>query len=386
MALSTYSADGITYSVADDDDLPVGSLPQAIVSALLVDEITGLAPAGPIEIDSSFAGLTPRTGTGGLVGLAGIPVRSLSMLASKDYHVDVQISADGYLDVSLLVTILHTPGFPSVFNRPPTVTVSLHRQPTTIYGRTVVNASGGITPAAGASITLTGLWRTLPPANAIVPPDPPDIVSLNPPLYTDRAAAITQLEGRAFLGAPGPDKRLLEDVLAGESVLPLSDCVLLAASAILAIDSDPAVTELISVKSIVKSGPDSLPATVTLDYPLRYGHRRNAVAHEVKFQPPGPPVSLTVDAIEGDSCAFVTAPGSLALPIVQISGGPDPIEYHQLSLFETVSDTGGFFRMPPLSRVAQCKLTAHDGVHSDVELIVCPDYSPEATRVDFVFQ
>jgi hypothetical protein len=388
MALATYSANGITYTVALDDDLPAGSLPRAVITVLLMDELTGIAPTGDIQIDSTFAGLTPRTELGGLAGLAGIPTRALPLLGLTTYHVPVQIRAAGYLDVSIIVTILQTPGFPGVFNAPPMQTISLHRRPTTLYGRAVVSSSSGITPVGGATVSMTGLWRTIPPANVIVPPDPPNVVSLNPPLYVDRPAAGTQVAGTDFLGAPGPDKQLLADAPAGQSVVRLSDCLLLVASDVLAIDSgDPEVTEFIEVQSILKSGADNLPATITLAYPLTYTHSRNVVAHKVSFQPPGPPTPLGQDAIAGDCCTFLTTPANLgAAPFVQVQGGPSPIEYHQVSRFTVTCNALGFFRLPPLSRVVQCKLKAQDGVHPDIELTVCPDYSPEGTRVDFVFQ
>src|SRR5262245_22027752 len=146
MALSIYNANGIVYTVALDDDLPRGSLPQAVITVLLVDELTGLAPTGDIQIDSTLAGLTPRSGFGGLAGLAGIPTRALSLLRLKDYDVPVQIRTAGYLDVSTVVTILHTSDFPGVFNPPPMKTILLHRQPVTVTGRAVVSSSSGIAP------------------------------------------------------------------------------------------------------------------------------------------------------------------------------------------------------------------------------------------------
>jgi hypothetical protein len=385
MAFAIYNANDILYKVALDDDLPRGSLPQAVITVLLVDELTGLAPAGDIQIDSTLLGLTPHSGFGGLAGLAGIPTRALSLLRSKDYPVTLQIRAAGYLDVSTAVTILKTPDFPGVFNPPPMLTILLHRQPATLSGRAVVSSSSGITPAAGATITMTGLWRTLPPANVVVPPDPPNIVSLNPALYVDRLAAGTQIAGTDFLGAPGPDKRLLADARPGESVVQLSDCLLLAPNDVVAIDSgDPAVTEFIEIQSIAKSVADNLPATITLAYPLIFTHGRNA--HKVTFQPPGLLTTLAQDAIAGDCCAFLTTPANLGVsPFAQFQGGASP-EYHRATNFTVMCDSAGFFRLPPLSRVAQCKLKGLDGAHSEVDLIVCPDYSPAPTPVDFVFQ
>lgn len=72
--------------------------------------------------------------------------------------------------------------------------------------------------------------------------------------------------------------------------------------------------------------------------------------------------------------------------MVQVQGGANPVEYHQVSRFAVTCDAQGFFRMPPLSRVAQCNLRAHDGAHAEIDLTVCPNYSPGGSRADFVFQ
>lgn len=288
MPRETYSANGITYTVAPDRDAPLGGRPQAVITVIVVDELTALAPAGAIRIDSPVTGMTARTGLGGLAGFAAIPTRVFSRLGSQAYHVPVEIRAEGYLDVSLVITVDQANGFPDAFKRAGTVTLSLHRQPMAIYGRAVVASSAGIAPAAGAAVRITGLWRTLPAANAIVPPEPPNVVSLNPPLYIDRSAAGTQVAGLDFLGAPGPDKQLLAETTAGNFQIPLSDCLALGISDVLAIDTEDSVlTEFIEVKSIARSGGDNVLATITLAYPLRFTHRRNAIAHRVAFQPPG---------------------------------------------------------------------------------------------------
>ena len=95
--------------------------------------------------------------------------------------------------------------------------IALHREPTAIFGRIVKNSSGGTVPLAGATVRLIGVWRTPPPANAAVPPDPPNLVSLRPPLYAQRAAIAGQLRRRNLPAIPDPvtaEKRLLDDASA----------------------------------------------------------------------------------------------------------------------------------------------------------------------------
>jgi hypothetical protein len=48
------------------------------------------------------------------------------------------------------------------------------------------------------------------------------------------------------------------------------------------------------------------------------------------------------------------------------------------------SDALGNYRLPLLSRVAELELTANDGVHAAVPLLVIPQYGYQDNRVDFL--
>ena len=73
-------------------------------------------------------------------------------------------------------------------------------------------------------------------------------------------------------------------------------------------------------------------------------------------------------------------------PFLSLQSGGVPTEYHATSYFNAVSDAQGFFRLPPLSRVAQCALRSHDGTHIDLDVTYSPDYSQQVSRIDFVYQ
>jgi hypothetical protein len=263
----------------------------------------------------------------------------------------------------------------------------LHRLPTVISGRVLLNAGTAVTAIAGAAITLTGVWRSLPPANLVVPPASPDLVSLNPGIYADSSAAGSQVQGLKFLGAPGPDKNLLNDAMAAQPQLRLSDRHLIAPNDILAIDTaDSERTEFVTVKTVTGASSDDLPALVTLTSPLRSSHRQGATVHKIQFQNVGPVITLSDDAIAGDVCIFINGIVNLASsPFVSITQGAMPTEYHSASYFQATSDAQGFFRLPPISRVAQCGLRCHDGVHTDLDVLHCPNYETEASRIDFAF-
>lgn len=93
--------------------------------------------------------------------------------------------------------------------------LAIHREPTVIAGRVVRAVSNTTTPLAGATIRITGIWRTPPPANMAVAPDPPNLVSLRPPLYSDRGVTTGRLRPGNLPAILGDDKFLLDDVLKG---------------------------------------------------------------------------------------------------------------------------------------------------------------------------
>ena len=73
--------------------------------------------------------------------------------------------------------------FPGSFT-PEELDIALHREPVFIAGRTARLLNNTSTPLPDVQITLTGIWRTPPPANVSMPADPPNIVALVPPLYS----------------------------------------------------------------------------------------------------------------------------------------------------------------------------------------------------------
>jgi hypothetical protein len=386
MPLEIFNANDLVYTISPEPELPDGMKTWAVLQALLVDEITGQGPLGAVNLQTSFAGLSPRVAPGGKIGFAAIPVRVFPLLQSQPCQVSYSIEADGYIPLFRKDTFPADINFPGTFTPLPVINLQLHRLPTIIEGRVVLNTGIAVQGIAGAAITLTGLWRTPPPANLVVPPDPPNIVSLNPGLYADRPQAGTTVQGLKFQGAPGPDKQLLQDA-PPDNLLRLSDRKQIAAGDILAIDSqDPERTEYISIKTVTGASTDDQPALITLDSPLRSIHRRGAVVHKVQFQNVGAATQLTSDAIPGDVCLFVNGVGNLAsAPLLSLQSGATT-EFHAASYFSAISDAQGFFRLPPLSRVAQCALHSHDGTHTDLDVKYRPDYSQEVSRIDFVYQ
>jgi hypothetical protein len=359
------------YVFSPDDQPPLEGRLWALVRMQVIDELTGQAPASTITVEAEGTGFTPRVASGGLVGLTGIP----SQVFPPDV-VRLTIRAAGYLPRTRLVQLMQM-----------TELIALHREPTVITGRTVRANGNTTTPLAGATVRVTGIWRTPPPANMDVPADPPNLVSLRPPLYADRAVVTGHLQPRDLTPTVGDDKFLLEDILAGANPIRLSNRQNLAPGDMLLIDADqPDLTEFLAISTITGASTADQPARITLDYPVAWAHRRNAVVKKVSPLPPGAVQQFAVEALAGDTCVFLDdVAGLTAAHEVQITDGTNPDESHSLQTFSATSDTDGYYRLPPLSRVAQLRIHVEKTVGVQTftsQTEFRPDYNLRENRLD----
>ena len=375
-----------TVLFSPDDAAPIVDRIQALVKIRVTDELTGGPPEGRVTIQVREQGLIPRMGSDGLGGLVGIPRQVFPGLQTIDYFVHLTIRAERYLSRDLEVKLPKNPAFPTTFT-PPQIDVALHREPVVIAGRTVRVLSNVTVPLPGAAISLTGIWRTPPPANVVVAPLPPDLVSIQPPLYSDRAALTQFLRRRDLVPVLVNDKSLVENYLPGANPIRLSNRQGLAPGDILVIDADqPDLAEFIAINTLVTTTPADQPTLITLDYPLVFAHRRGSVVRRVNPQPAGANRQFTVSASSGDICVFLDGLIGLApAQQVEITGAPGPNEHHGVSGFAVTSDPEGYYRLPPLSRVAQLRIHAEKLVGAQLFKTTAtfrPDYRQRENRLD----
>lgn len=376
------------YVFSPDNTQPLGQRFWAIVRARVIDELTGQPPLSAITIESDALHLAPRVARDGLVGLVGIPQQVFPALASQDYPLMLKVKAVGYISREASFTISKNANFPTNYTPPPPVDLVLHRRPTVIAGR-VVRASGNTTtPISGAVIRVTGVWRKPPPANMAIASDPPNLAWLQPPLYSGRDTVSGRLELGNLPAILADDKLLLDDVSEDTNPIRLSNQQNLNPGDILMIDSDqPDIAEYITIKTIAGAGTATQPATITLDYPLLHAHRKNARVQKVNPQPLGPQKQFTQEVLAGDTCVFLNnVTGFTTGNQVRITDGTNPAEYHQVSLFSTISDAEGYYRLPPLSRVAQLEIRAQHGGLTPVQMELRPDYTLHENRLDFILR
>lgn len=376
----------ILYS--PDDPASVVDRFQAVLKVRVTDELTGVAPASPVSIKVEERGFFSRLGNDGLGGLVGIPRQVFPALQAQNYPLHLTISAARYGRRALKKDIPQDLSFPATFTAED-LSLALHREPVFIAGRTARLINNASTPLPNVEIAVTGIWRTPPPANVSVPPDPPNIVALVPPLYGDRAALTQSVAPRDLTMVMGADKALMDDIAASTNPIRLSDRSGLTTGNILLIDAeDPDLAEFIAIKNLTTTMPADQPATVTLQYGVIFPHRRGAIVRQVNPQPPGASQAVAVDAWAGDACVFLDDLGGLSgASEIEITGGPGPDEYHKATTFSVTSDADGFYRLPPLSRVAQLEVHAEKVIGAQTfraTSVFRPDYQQRDNRLDFI--
>lgn len=388
LVYSTLAARGYTVTMTVT---ALGFLPYSAAAQVPIDPRAIVAPA-PVAGATVLAlddgsRLRPRETL--LVGPAGPTLASVQIRALGPASDEVVIAPP--LASPFAVGDPVVPVVESDFATADSGEIALHREPTVIFGRIVKNGAGGTVPLAGATVRLTGVWRTPPPANAVVPPDPPDLVSLRPPLYAPRAATVGKLRRRNLPAVPDPvtaQKRLLEDASAASTSVRVTNRVGIAPGKILRVDAEtPDLVEYLTVSTVIGPADPARPATVMFDTAFAFDHRAGALVQRTAPQPLGGNRAFAVDAIPGDSTVFLASLGGLAAGVVvRVADGIAPNEYHDLRLFSTTSDTDGYYRLPPISRVAQLQLRADSGTLTPVTTEFRPDYMLRENRLDFTFQ
>jgi hypothetical protein len=379
--------DSTVTTVSLDNAVPSTDRIWGVIAVRLVDELTGRPPQGSIKLTTSLQALTPRVAEDGLIGLAGIPTQVFPGLKTIGYTIDLSLQVQGYVPVRLSTLLPANPAFPGTFTPIVLPDLLLHRQPIAFKGRTVRIVAGMVQPAAGVNVRISGIWRTLPPANVILPADPPNLVALYQPVYASRVQAVSKVRRRDLNAVLGNDKRLLESVPIGGGVLRITNRVGLAVGGILLVDGDrPDRREFLTIQAVTGgSTPDQI-AEISLDFPTVISHRQNSLVQAAgSMGPLGPNNNLSQDAIPGDTTVLLSGLAGLATGHqVRMSGGGGVDEYHDYMEYTTQSDVNGYYRLPPVSRVAQVEMEAYDGTHT-IKSIVSPDYQQSENLVDFVF-
>jgi hypothetical protein len=260
------------------------------------------------------------------------------------------------------------------------------------------------TAVVGATVDVTDFWRTRAavvnnPANgAMTDPVPANrqfAVSLFPGALATRAAA-GATTGTIALPVVAGDDRLLTrpaaaertriDVGSGQNLVappsPLANRLLLVEP------GDQLAAEYHTLSAIEPAGAADEPARLTLDFVLRRAHADATRVSRVNGPAVLPPTprALRDGTAPGDRCLFLD---SLALlPAggrLRITGGGAADEFQRYAQLSVVSDGDGFFRLPPMQRMARVALTIDDGGGNVQTIEIDPDYGEAEQQVDVVY-
>jgi hypothetical protein len=245
-------------------------------------------------------------------------------------------------------------------------------------------------PLAGVTIAITGLWRQFPASNVFPPMvmEQPLILSLQQPLYRDHSAGISNLMQRNLSLVAGEEKLLQLPVSAGKTQVRLSDRINLNPGDLLAIQPDYAdLAEYIQIAAVDTSSSANQPALITLEYPMRKLHLQGVTCVRTSLLPDVFAANtLAQDAFANDQTIFLNSLIDLANTYVEISDGINAPEYHVVRLYSVLSDAQGFFRLPPLHRVAQIEIVASRAdLPTPVTVVFSPNYESAENRLDLVF-
>ncbi|TGD76185.1 hypothetical protein E4634_01155 [Mangrovimicrobium sediminis] len=395
MVCRSETVGSIEYRYCPDTLPPMADRMRALMFGRFTDELTGNPVSARLHLLTEVEGVSSQVTADAVAGLVGNPARRFPGLAAGSVALDMTVVCRRFLAQTFTATLgpfntgMGAPAdYPHHFAPANLGDVGLHRAPSVISGRCVLDNGSSTSPLNAATVTLTGLWHRFPAADVDPPTviEAPNILSLAQGLYRPRSAGVDQLRQRDLVMQAGEEKTLLAATAPGATRLRLSDRVNLAPGQLLAIEpGDPERVEYLEITQVDGASTDTQPATITLAYPLRREHALGGVAVRVVAQAPGASNNLARHGIAGDQTVFLDALAGLADGTVEISGAGSP-EYHRASLYQVSADARGFFRLPPVSRVAMLQLRASHGLApADVNTVFSPDYELAGNRLDFIF-
>ncbi len=353
MTVRTVLAGAQEWRFAPDNEPASAERSQAMMQAMLVDEVLNAPPDTPLHVFTRVFGAIGRAAGGGRVGVVGRPAQAFHAPTVALSQMDLTVTAPGFLPLTLTRPVgPQPPDYPVNFTPVNAGTLALHRTATRIRGR-VVSLSGGA--VAGASVRISGVWPVL--QDIANPADAPDAMPLYAGLYADRPTGNVR---RRNLTPAAQVKALERPAMSGDTVVRLSDRQSISAGQILAIDfGDVGRVEYIGISVIdLGSDPDQ-PADVTLDLPLRRDHAERTPAARAMPSGAGPANPIARPARAGDATIWTTGlngigPGTTA---IEIDGGGAPTEYQAAGTYTTTANSEGDFALPPIHRIAAVELT-----------------------------
>lgn len=346
-------ANGELYTVVDD----VTTFYWAVITGVVSDEIFDTLTAPGFAVTVNRADLGTKATATGLYAITGYPTQSFPQLATTSYVVNYVLSAPGYRDLPMAVTIPVNATFP--VSAP---AAAMRLLPVQIHGRVVSSITR--LPIGGAKIA------SIDPA---VPPAVHTTV-LRSPVYFAHANGVTAQEvSTATTGSAA----LTQDVVGGDQVLNLSTRTGLAAGSVVCLTYASGVRLEYGVVDHLGPGAAATPGQVFLRSALNCTYpMASTTVTFVSVTPVGGAATLSSDANAGDGVLLAS---QLFSQTVAIELGGMLAEVHEVG---ALTGTDGYYALDGMGRVQEIIFKASQGaLNQTVDWFV--EYDQPFNIVDF---
>ncbi|HEX4320461.1 MAG TPA: hypothetical protein VHZ52_06135 [Acidobacteriaceae bacterium] len=329
----------------------------AVITGEATDEIFGALNAPGFVVELVRADLATKALANGLYAITGYPGQSFPQLSTTSYNVDYVLTAPGFRDLPLTVTVPTHAVFPVA-----APASAMRRLPVRIQGRVV----SGTTRLPISDAVIASVDPATPPAV--------HVSVLRSPLYFAHASGATaQAVTIGIVGGAG----LTGSVTGGDKMLNLSVRTGLAAGSLVRLTSAGGV--LLEYGVVDHLGPGSAGAAgqVFLRHALNRSYPVVGTAVDfVDATPTGPGGTLFGDADAGDGVLLAS---ELFGGTVAVESGGALAEFHELG---AVSDGNGYYGLDGMGRVQELFLQATQGaLQGNVDWFV--EYDQPLNLVDF---
>lgn len=334
-------ANGRTYTVVDAGR----SFYEALITGTVVDEVFGDFFNPGFAVQTSRPDLGVNAADTGLYAVTGHRGQSFPQITPTTYQVNLVLSAPGFRDSPVQVTIPPGATFPV-----PAPVVTMRRLPVLIQGRVVSDTTGA--PISAAQVLSVD--NPTPPPHSLA-------TALRLPLYFAHAlgASAQQVTFTSTGTAP-----LASDVTGGATVLSLTTRAGLAAGSVIRLAN---VSQTLVEYGVVDHlGPGSAAAAGEVF--LRNALNRTylaGTATTVQFgtvAAAGAAVSLTADANAGDGVLIASA--LINVTTVAVDQGNANEEYHEVG---ALTDSDGYYGFEGMGRVVEIYLRASQGASTQTQ-------------------
>jgi hypothetical protein len=350
-------ADNLVYTVVDD----LAIVYWAVITGAVTDESLGDFFSPGFSVQVSRPDLGTKATERGLYAITGYPEISFPKLSSTSYPVDLVLTAPGFRDFALQVTIPVNATFPV-----PALNVAMRRAPVRIQGRVMKDVTPRI-PISGALVKCID-DASLPTQHTI---------ALRSPLYFPHLinAAIQEVTAQAFGTA-----QLQQAANAGIQVLQLSSRPDMAVHPKAFLRFSTTNDVLVEYGTVDHLGPGALntPGELFLKNGLNRSYRPLA-ATKVEFCDPLAGAAsgiLKIAADAGDGLLIADQMLNVKTIVVDATSIAT-VEYHELG---AITDGDGYYALNGIGHVKEIFLQVNSVVPAIPWFV---QYDQSVNLVDF---